>query len=115
VGVHLATEHPPQLEPAHLFLDLRHLALEVEGGRFVILGLGQLQQLDGGLQGPLRCIDLLDVGGQPRPFLAEVLRALGLRPYRRILQLSRDLLEPLFLGVVLKETPLGRRGVPRSP
>jgi hypothetical protein len=65
VGVHLAAEHAPQLETTDLFLDLRRLALDVEGGGFVILGLGQLQQLDRGLQRPLRCVELLDIRAQP--------------------------------------------------
>jgi len=50
-----------------------------------------------------------------RAFLAEFLGLFGLLPDSRILQLPTDFLEPLFLVVVLKETPvtkpLVRRGL----
>jgi hypothetical protein len=60
-------------------------------------------------------VDLLELGGETRALLAELLRALGVGPDGGILELAADLFQPLLLQVVLKETPgassCARRGL----
>jgi len=51
-------------------------------------------------------IELRDVGAEPRPLLAELLRALLVRPDSRVLELAVYFFEPLDLDIVLKETPV---------
>ena len=50
--------------------------------------------------------------GQARALAPELLRALGIRPDGRVLQLAGHFLEPLLLAVVLKETPEGADALP---
>jgi hypothetical protein len=46
--------------------------------------------------------------------LAEFLRTLRLVPDVRVFELAGDFLEPLFLQIVLKETPSRRQHAPRD-
>jgi hypothetical protein len=115
VRIHLAAEHALELEAAHVRFEALCIGLDVARGSLVAFAFRQRQQL-GGIRDPLRCaVDLLDRCRQPRSLSAELLRALLVRPDRGILELAPDLLEPLFLLIVLKETPGGRRCAPRDP
>ena len=106
VRVHLAAEHALELELADLGLDLRQVALDLAGGGLVVLGLGELQQLDGIGHRAGGRVHLLDLGGEARALLAELLGLLGLLPDGGVFEFAADFLEPLFLQIVLKETPL---------
>ena len=106
VRVHLAAEHALELEFADLGLDLREVALDLAGGGLVVLGLGELQQLDGIGHRAGGRVHLLDLGGEARALLAELLGLLGLLPDGGVFEFAADFLEPLFLQIVLKETPL---------
>jgi hypothetical protein len=109
MGVHLATEHAFELEPAHLAFEPLRIASDVLGGDLVALTFGQLQELRGVGDAVGRAIDFGDVSGETGALLAELLRALRLRPDGRILELPSYLFEALFLEIVLKETPVARR------
>jgi len=92
VGIHLAAEHALQLELAQLRLDGRQLALDVAGDRFVVIGLGEREQLDGVVDGRGGAVQLLDLGGELGALAAEFLGALGLGPDGRVLELADDFL-----------------------
>jgi hypothetical protein len=87
VRVHLAAEHALQLEFAHLGFKPLCVVLDVACCAFVVLALGELQQLAGIVDTLGGLVDFLEIGAQPRAFLAELLRALRLGPYGRVLQL----------------------------
>ena len=104
--IHLATEHALEFEPAHRGFEVARLAPDFARRRLVVFRLGEIEQL-GGIRDRVRsAIELIDVGGEPRPLLAELLRALLVRPDSRLLEFAVYLFEPLDLGVVLKETPV---------
>jgi hypothetical protein len=105
VRVHLAVEHPLQLEPADAAFEIRGVTLDVARSALVVLALGQLQQFRGVGDGFRSAIELTELGGQLGALAPELLRLVGRLPDGRIFQLPIDLLQALFLGVVLKETP----------
>ena len=51
-------------------------------------------------------VDLFDLCRELGAFFAEFLGFLGLLPDRRVFEFAADFLEPLFLQIVFKETPL---------
>ena len=112
VGIHLAGKHPAEFqsfEPLFQFIQVGHHPLH---GRLVALLFGQLQQAVGIrqtiVQGANGVHHLLELG----PFPAQFLGALRFIPYIRVFQLPLDLYQSLALGVVVKDTPSGRRRVP---
>jgi predicted membrane metal-binding protein len=109
VRVHLAAEHALELEAADLLLQPRGVLLDIARRGFIAFALGQLEQLGGVIDALGGAIDVRQVGREACPFLAELLRAIRLRPDRRILELPSYLLQALFLAIVLKETPEARR------
>jgi hypothetical protein len=115
VGVHLLVEHAFQLEAPDALLE--RLGIRLDGARspFVVLGFGELEQLCGVRNSLAGLIDLLYRGGKPRALASQLLCPLLVGPDSRVFQLSGDFLEPLFLLVVLKETPEGTRCAPRDP
>jgi len=62
-----------------------------------------------------RAVDLFDVGVEPGAFLAELLRAFGIRPDLGVLEFAAYFFETLDLGVVFKETPVTNARAPRGP
>ena len=68
-----------------------------------------LQQFAGIGQRCARAVELLQVGAQPRALATQFLRPLRLVPDIRQFELADDFFQPLFLGVVVKETPEARR------
>jgi hypothetical protein len=105
VGIHLAVEHALELEPAHAAFEAGSVALDVERGGLVVFAFSKLQQLRGIRDALGGAIELRELGGQLRPFAAQFLRPLGLRPDSRVFQLEVDLFEAFLLAVVIKETP----------
>jgi hypothetical protein len=105
VGVHLTAEHALQLEVPDFAFEGRRVALDVARRGFVVLAFRQLQQLFGAGDAPGSAVELGELGAQARAFAAELLRLVGLVPDRGVFELATDFLEPLFLVVVLKETP----------
>jgi hypothetical protein len=106
VRIHLATEHALELEPAHRGFEVARFAPDFARRRLVVFRLGELEQLGGIRDGVRSVIELRDVGAEPRPLLAELLRALLVRPDSRVLELAVYFFEPLDLDIVLKETPV---------
>jgi hypothetical protein len=99
-------EHALQLEAPDLGLQLLRVLVDVLGGGLVALALGKLQQLAGIRDALGRAVDLAGIGGQPGTLAPQLLRFLRLGPNGRVLELATDLFQPLFLAVVLKETPV---------
>jgi hypothetical protein len=114
VGIHFAAEHAAELELPHAGLELRDFPLDVADGGRIVLGFGQLQQLRRVGQRRARGIQLLQIGVQPRPLAPQFLRPLRVVPDILLLKFADDLFQTLFLGVVVKETPEGRRCAPRG-
>jgi hypothetical protein len=106
VGVHLAAKHALEFELADLGLDRGQVALDLAGGGFVVLGLGEFEEFDGVADRVGRAVYLAKFAGELGAFAAEFLGLVGLLPDRRIFQFAADFLEPLFFQIVFKETPL---------
>jgi len=107
-------EHALQLETTNFALQTLRVRVDVASRTLIALTLGELQEL-GGVRNPFAgAVDLFGVGGQAGAFASELLSPLGLGPNGRVFELATDFLEALFLVVVLKETPVGTRCVPRG-
>src|SRR6185437_9097680 len=109
VRIHLAAKHALELEAANLALEPLGVALDIAGGGLIALPLGELEELGRIADSLGGALDLRHVRGEPCTLLPELLRPLRLRPDRRVLELPAYFLEPLFLAVVFKETPVARR------
>jgi hypothetical protein len=105
VRIHLAAEHALQLEVPHLAFEGGRVTLDVARGRFVVLALGQLQQLFGIGDALASGVELGELRRQARPFAAQLLGLVGLVPDAGVFQLAADFFQPFLLAVVLKETP----------
>jgi hypothetical protein len=105
VGIHLAAEHSLQLEVAHLAFERGRFALDVARGGFVVLAFGELEQLVRIRDGFGGVVELGELGAQACTLAAEFLGLVGLVPDAGIFELATDFFQPLFLAVVLKETP----------
>ena len=82
--------------------------------RVVALFAGQRQQLGDFVQTPVEFFQPLDHGFQLGAFLAERLRPLRVVPDIRLLQLPVDFVQPLALGLEVKDTPSETRSAPAS-
>jgi hypothetical protein len=109
VGVHLAGEHAPELEP----LDFLRYALDLSGeiGQrpsilFLARELVELGRLAKRLVDP---VQRADYALELRALAAEILGALGVGPDVRIFELAVDLFETLALRVEVKGTSAERR------
>ena len=99
-------KHALQFEAPNLGFESLRVLVDVLGCGLVTLNLGKLQELAGVSDALGGAIDLAGVGGQPGTLAPQLLGLVGLGPNGRVLELATDLLEPLFLAVVLKETPV---------
>ena len=72
---------------------------------FVFLGFRQFKQFARAGKAIAERPDAVDDPVERRALLAELLRALGVVPDVRIFQLAGYFLEPLALGLVVKDTP----------
>lgn len=73
---------------------------------FVVLGLGELEELGGIAYRIGRAVELFDLRAQLGAFAAEFLGFFGFLPDGRVFELAADFFEPLFFQIVFKETPL---------
>jgi len=78
-------------------------------GVLVLLGLDQFQQLVRAAQPLGELADAVDGLVEQGALAAQGLRAFGVVPDVRAFQLAVDFLEPLYLGVVVKDTPSARQ------
>jgi hypothetical protein len=115
VRVHLAGEHALELEFLHVALEPRGVGLDVVDRGCLGLRFGEFEQLERAGDAVADPVEARRQRLELRALLAERLRALGRLPDLGVLQFTTDFGEPLALAVVLKETPLRRRGVPRDP
>ena len=104
-GVHLAGEHAPELELGEPRLERVEVTRHLAGGVRVLLRRRQLEQLARiarpRVQRLHRADDLLEL----RALAAHRLRALGIVPQLRALELAVHLLQPFPLRRVVKGTP----------
>jgi hypothetical protein len=115
VRVHRPREHPLELEALDLVVEPAGVALDVGDRVGIALGLGELEELEGARDAIADPVEALGDRGELRALAAERLRPVGVVPDLRVLEFPAYLGEPLALAVVLKDTPLRRRGVPRGP
>jgi hypothetical protein len=90
---------------AHFAFERRGLALDIARGGFVVLTLGELEQLVGVRDGFRGVVELGQLGAQACALATQLLGLVGLVPDARVFELAADFFQPLFLAVVLKETP----------
>ena len=99
-------EHALQFEAPDVSFQSLRVLVDVLGSGLIALALGELEKLAGIRDALGGAIELAGVGGQPGTLAPQFLGFLGLGPNGRVLELATDLFEPLFLAVVLKETPV---------
>jgi hypothetical protein len=98
-------EHALQLQLAHAGFEPIGVLLNFGGGGFVVLALGELEQL-GSVGDPLGgAVDFLELGGELGAFAAQLPCFVRVLPDGRVFQLAAYFFETFLLGVVLKETP----------
>jgi hypothetical protein len=114
VRIHLAREHALEFEQFDLDSQTFDIGLDFHARPRISLRGGQLQEFRGIGQGALQAIqaadDLLELGA----FLAQFLRAIGVAPDARLLQLALYFLQPLVFIVVIKDTSSKSRCAPRD-
>jgi hypothetical protein len=89
----------------HLGFERGRFALDVARGGFVVLALGELEQLVRVGDGCGGVVELSELGAQACALATQLLGLVGLVPDAGIFELAADFFQPLFLAVVLKETP----------
>jgi hypothetical protein len=105
VRVHLAAEHALELEAAHALFEAGSVALDVLRRGFIVLTLGELEQLRRIGDGLAGAVELPELGSQLGAFAPQLLRLVRLLPDGGVFELATDLFETFLLVVVLKETP----------
>jgi hypothetical protein len=115
VPVHRAREHALELEAADVLVELGRVALDRGDRAGLALGLGELEQLERAGDAVADAVETLGERGELRALAAERLRPVGAVPDLGVLEFPAYFGEPLALAVVLKDTPLRRRGGPRDP
>jgi hypothetical protein len=90
VGVHLAAKHALELELAHAGFELAGVAFDIARRRFIVLALGQIEQLRRVTDRIAGAIEFGELGEQTCALAPEFLGALGRAPDGGILQLAAD-------------------------
>ena len=98
-------EHALELELAHPLFEVIRVLLDCGSGGFVVLALGEVEQLGRIGNGVGSAIQLFELRGELGAFAAELPGFLGVLPDSGIFQLASYLFEAFLLVVVLKETP----------
>jgi hypothetical protein len=93
----------------HLAFERGRFALDVARGGFVVLALGELEQLVGVGDGFRGVVELGELGRQTCALASQLLGLVGLVPDAGVFELAADFFQPLLLAVVLKETPSASR------
>jgi hypothetical protein len=109
VGVHLAREHAAELEHLELLRQALDLPDEIAERAFVLFLARELVQLAGLVERLLDAAQRRDDAFELGALAAQALRALRVGPNGGILELAVDFLEPLSLGVIVKDTSATRR------
>jgi hypothetical protein len=109
VRVHLAGEHALEFKGLDFRGERFDVGRDSNGGAFIALGSGQLQQLFGATQTIGEAADAVDDLVKLRAFLAELLRTLRVVPNVGIFEFAAYFFEAFALGVVVKDTPVTTR------
>ena len=104
VGIHFAGEHAPEFEALDARLEAPQVALHFGCGRRVVFLDGKRQQLVCIAETVRDLVEPDDDLLQPRPLLAESLRALGIVPDVRLFKFAPNLGQPFRLLIVVKDT-----------
>jgi hypothetical protein len=105
VRVHLPGEHPLELERLDALRELLDVGDDRVRGALVVLRDRELEQLAGFADAALQRFELVDDLREACALAPEVLRALRVVPDVRVLELAGDFLQPLALGIEVKDTP----------
>jgi hypothetical protein len=114
VRVHLAAKHALEFQPPYAGFQCVGFLFDIARRGFVVLALGELEQLGRVADGGVGTIEFLEFCRQPRTLFPELLGTLGRAPDGRVFEFAAYFFEAFFLAVVLKETPSRRRHVPRD-
>jgi hypothetical protein len=115
VRVHGPREHALELEALDLALELGRVALDLADRAALAFRLGEVEELERTEDAVADAIEALGDRRELGALAAERLRLLRRVPDLRVFELAAYFREALALAVVLKDTPLRRRGVPRDP
>jgi hypothetical protein len=115
VRIHLARKHARELELRERRLEGPKVLLDGGERPGVAFFLGKLDERRGVREAARQTVERVDRLLEARALAAEFLRLLGLRPDRGVLELAPDLVQALFLLVVLKGTSSERPPALRSP
>ncbi len=105
VGVHLSGEHAPELQLGDAPLMLRHIRRHQVHRLRVLLLHGHGQEIGGVGQRRTERVETDHHGLQGGPFLTHGLRALGVLPEIRHLDLAQHLGQAILLFRIVKDTP----------
>jgi uncharacterized protein YjiS (DUF1127 family) len=105
VRVHLAREHALELELGDRALETTNVALDGLRGVLVLLRLREIEQLARVRETFAELVERADDRFELRALASELLRALGVVPDRRVLELPQDFGESLAAALVVKGTP----------
>ena len=114
-GVHLAGEHPAELQSPEPFVESRDLRIDLGDDRGVGFLLGQAEERLRIVEAGVEPVEELDRIPQPRPLAAKGLRSGGIVPDAGRFELAIDLLQPLAARLDVKDTPSERRGALACP
>jgi hypothetical protein len=115
VRVHLAGEHPLELEALDVLAEPVGVRLDLADRAKVALARGEFEELARIRKALGQAVDGADDGFELRALLAEFLGALRLVPDTGLFQLAGYFLQALVLVGVIKDTPEGTRCDPRVP
>jgi hypothetical protein len=113
--IHFAREHALELEGLDVLLQPLAVAVDLDEGRLVVFGLGQVEELERSGEAVPDTVEATDDRFELGALTAERLGTLRLVPDRGLLQLAGDFGQPFRLVSVFKDTPGESPGVPGAP
>ena len=114
-GIHLAGEHPAELQRAEPLPERGYVGIDLGDGLGVGFLLGQGEQRPGVIEAGVEAIETLDDPSEARALAAQRLRPGRLAPYVGQLELAVDLFQLLAARFDVKDTPSGHPGAPACP
>jgi len=103
--IHLAGEHPAELEPLDLLLDLVDVGADGTHELGIAFRFRKLEQFLRLGEAVLEPVERLDDGLEACTLAPEFLRPVRVVPDARILEFPQDLRQPLAAPLVVKDTP----------
>ena len=114
-GVHLAGEHPAELQRPEPFVEGGYVGIDFGDGVGVGFLLGQGEQRPGVIEAGVEAVEALDDPGEVRALAAQGLRPGRFAPHVGQLQLAVDLFQLLAACRDVKDTPSGHPDAPACP